>query len=197
MRKVLLATLILANSTFPMETLKGSSWSWKSIVSTLNNSVREKPVLIGGGAVALAAIAYGAYSFYKSKKPKMERPRPHHLYPGTEYQPVTDTISTISPDLKEQLKPFLQMLKKAAENDLFRLECMLKDKMLGSVSFDCLYVWDMHKELAAALPMRTIKDYTVFVRGFATAPLTTEKDVQQAHANVKSFQEAVDAFIKN
>jgi hypothetical protein len=197
MKRLLFAILILANTTCPMETAKASSWSWKSIVSAFSNTVREKPALIGLGAVALAAAAYSVYSFCKTQKPEMERPRPQHLHSDQEYKPVTDTLSKISPDQQKQLKPFLQMLKKAAESDLFRLECMLKENMIGSVSFDCLYVWDMHKELAAALPLRTIKDYTVFVRGFSTEPLTTEKDVQQAYANVKSLQEAVEAFMKN
>lgn len=197
MKRLLFAILILANTTCPMETVKASSWSWKSIVSALTNTVREKPALIGVGAVALAAAAYGVYSFCKTKKPEMPRPNPQHLHPGQEYQPVTDTLNDISLDHQNEFKSFLMQLKKATESDLFRLECMLKEHMLGSVSFDCLHVWDMHKELAAALPFRTIKDYTVFVRGFSTAPLTTEKDVQQAYANVKSLQEAVEAFIKS
>jgi hypothetical protein len=197
MKKTLLLFLVCATPALSMNRQVGLSWSWKSIVSALSNTVREKPALIGLGAVALAAAAYSVYSFCKTQKPEMERPRPQHLHSDQEYKPVTDTLSKISPDQQKQLKPFLQMLKKAAESDLFRLECMLKENMIGSVSFDCLHVWDMHKELAAALPLRTIKDYTVFVRGFSTEPLTTEKDVQQAYANVKSLQEAVEAFMKN
>lgn len=190
-------TLALATPVIPMETAVAASWSWKSIVSSLTNTVREKPALIGVGAVALAAAAFGVYSFYKPKKPEMQRPRPHHLHPDEEYQPVTDTLKNISLNQQIKYRNFLQMLKKAAESDLRRLDCMLKGNMAGYFSFDCLFVWDMHKELAQALPLRTIKDYTVFVRGFTKTALTTEQDVQQAHANVKALQEAVEAFINN
>lgn len=196
-RMFLILSLLIALPAFPMQTAVASSWSWNSLVSSLTNMVREKPALFGLGAVALAASAFGVYNVCKAKKPEMQKPRPHHLYPDQEYQAVTDTLKNISPNQQIIYRKFLLMLQKAAESDLFRLECMLKENMIGSVSFDCLHVWDMHTELATALPLRTIKDYTIFVRGFSNTPLITNMAVQQAHANVKTLQEAVEAFMKN
>lgn len=196
-RIFLILSALIALPVSSLQPAIASSWSWKNLASTVNSALGQKTVLIGLGAAALAGVVgYNAYRANETNKPKlplqMPNPTIQSLY-GM-YIPALNFLQ-ITENQKKAFKTILLMLKKAAEMDMGRLSLMLSKNMHGSVSFDCLHVWNAHQELAQTLPL--IQQYTFNIKQFSDVALTTQQDVQHAYAHVKSLHRAVEKLIQN
>ena len=179
--------------------IMGAPWSWKNFISNSTTSIitniHERPALWVAGTAAAVAATFGLYSYFKTNKQ-----RPIINIPSANLAPISeqnkqDANKPVLSNKRLELKDFLTMLRNAAERDLFRLDCILKENMTGSIDFDCVAIWEKYPEFAAKL--QAIEHSIGFVRGFNKSPLTTKKDVLQTHANLRAFQKEVEIGLQS
>lgn len=91
-------------------------WSWESIKEQVSRNADR----LSAGFVTLAAISAGMYAYVARCKNAQSQPA--------------------SREQTDEQK-FLTMLAKAIENDIFRLDCALRNEQPCDIKYDALHVW--------------------------------------------------------
>lgn len=116
------------------------------------------------GLVAVATA--GAYALFNKPKEAAEQEAP-----------------------QDARQKFLNMLTKAIESDIFRLDCALREKMAAHMKFDVVHVWE-NATANADEHYSELYNHVRVVKNFETY-LRYEKDVLKAKEVLTNFRDAI------
>ena len=180
---------------------KTLAWTDQKI-KDLKASIRKHPWRYAAGITAVAALI--GLTIYKLKIKSVPLSKSAPIIPPTVSSSISQQVEPIEaiaraipahvPTALPQQSPkqFLVELQKAVETDLFRVECLMGDRMHGIAdleSFKQITATNHIAELHAGL--KKVKDAFFFVAGFEVNPPQAMHEMHRLHNNLKLMQQSI------